>query len=54
MHTLQSINTREQKRPPLDVKLQDEIIQHYSDDVCKIEQLTGRDLSHWRKLPRSE
>ena len=54
MHTLQSINTREQKRPPLDVKLQDEIIQHYSDDVCKIEQLTGRDLSHWRKLPRGE
>lgn len=36
-------------REPMPARLRSELALHFRDEVAKLEQLTGRDLSHWHR-----
>lgn len=38
---------RNRKRPPLSPQMRQTLIQYFTDDIKLLEQLIGRDLSHW-------
>lgn len=44
-----SLNTRVQKREPLNTKTRADIINYYREDITKLGLLCQRDLSHWLK-----
>ena len=43
--SLQSLN--QTKPPPLDPELRRQLTEEYRDDILKLQDLIGRDLSHW-------
>jgi hypothetical protein len=45
---LQSFNLT--KPPPLDPKLRRQLTEEYRDDIVKLQELIGRDLSHWLEI----
>ena len=47
------LNTKPTKRKPLSLKLQQELVDYFREDVEKLSQLIGRDLSHWCKSASS-
>jgi hypothetical protein len=47
---LQRISVKEAKRDSLSEDLRRELVGAFSDDIDKLGELTGRDLSHWKGL----
>jgi hypothetical protein len=43
----QTVNLDRSPRKPLSPEMRAELIAYFKDDVCKLSDLLGRDLSHW-------
>jgi hypothetical protein len=46
---LLSINYKKGKRKELDEDLRKQLVSEFYDDICLLEQLTGRDLGNWKR-----
>lgn len=46
---MESWNVRQRPREPLRDAFRLELVEVFADEVAKLEALTGRDLSHWKK-----
>lgn len=46
---LNSMNWKVQNRKPLNPATRSDIIRHYSEDIAKLGEMFGRDLSHWTR-----
>jgi len=52
LRRLRSLNRRATKAPPLPPEFEAELRTAFADDIVRLQQVTGRDLSHWLASPQ--
>jgi hypothetical protein len=49
VHRLRRMNLQPQQRQPLSREFHEELVRYFDEEVRLLEELLGRDLSHWRR-----
>lgn len=54
IRAINKLNTRKRERPELPVVFRKQVAAYFAPDIRKLEELLGRDLSHWLKMRRKK